>query len=127
VPILLALALTGCGDDGDGAANAQPTPKATVVMTEDGYQPKRVRVEVGSRVTWVNRDAAAVTAQTDGVGFFDYNRTAHDRRNVFDLHTLQVGEAESVEFDTPGTYKYYSSFNTAMRGVIEVVPKEGGK
>jgi plastocyanin len=114
--------LAGCGGaDPDSPANVQPSPKATVVFTDGAYVPARVRVEAGSRVTFVNRSANANTAETDGVGFFELDREALDDRNLFDIHTLRPGEAESIELDTPGRYSFHSSFDSRMKGVIEVV------
>lgn len=116
------LTMTGCGHSsfgGDG--DPRTTAKALVVLGSDDYRPPRVRIDVGSRVTFFNDSPVANTAETKGVGFFDVDRDQQDRDNEFDVHTLQPGEAESVEFDTPGTYRYHSSFDFAMRGVVEVV------
>jgi plastocyanin len=119
---VIALALSGCGgSDDDSPAAVQASPKATVVLTAAAYHPPRVRIKVGNRVTFVNRVVQPNTAETEGVGFFEYDRRVHDRKNVFDVHTLQQGEAESVEFDTPGVYRYFSSLDNEMRGVIEVI------
>jgi plastocyanin len=112
--------LSGCGG-ANGGAGDEPTPKVTVLMTDRGYVPRHVRIEAGTRVTFANASQDGQTAQTSGVGFMDENREDHDRRNVFDLHTFRPGEAESVELDTPGRYRYYSSFSE-IKGVIEVVP-----
>jgi len=121
----LALVAPGCGGDPDTPHDAEASPKATVVMTGTAYSPAKVRIAVGSRVTWVNRSRQPNTAETDGVGFFEMDRTLLDRRNQFDIHTVQRGEAESVEFDTPGTYEYHSSLDSEMKGVVEVVEKDG--
>jgi plastocyanin len=119
----LALApLAGCaGADSDSPADAQPSPKATVVFVEHAYVPAKIRVEAGSRVTFFNRSSPANTAETDGVSFFELDREKLDRQNRFDIHTLQPRETESVELDTPGTYRYHSSLDERMKGTIEVV------
>jgi plastocyanin len=117
-----AVAVTGCaGADAGSPADVEPTPKVTVRMVDVAYEPKHVRVPVGGRVTWVNAGLDGNTAESGGAGFFEYDREAMDRRNVFDVHTLQPGEAESVVFDTPGTYRVYSSLESSMRGTVEVV------
>lgn len=108
-------------------AKVEPTPKATVVIYDDAYHPATVRIKPGSRVTWVHRDSFPVTAETDGVGFFEVDSESLDKRNVFDIHTLQQGEAESVEFDTPGKYEYHSSFDSKVKGVVEVIGEEGDR
>lgn len=117
-----AAALSGCGGaDSDSPANVRASPKATVVLTGGAYRPDRVRISVGERVTFVNGSERANTAETDDVGFFELDREDLDRRNEFDVHTLQSGEAESVEFDTAGTYRFHSSLNERMKGTVEVV------
>jgi plastocyanin len=122
---VLAGGAGGCGADGTTPANVKPSDKATVVITDGAYVPARVRIEVGDRVTWVNRDQAPNTVETGGAGFFEVNRDKLDARNIVDLHTFQQGEAESVEFDTAGRYRYHSSFNGEMKGVVEVVEEDG--
>jgi plastocyanin len=121
----LPLLLTSCGGDEDSPVSAKPTPKVTVVAGEEGYDPALVKIEPGTRVTWVSNSDNGVTVETLGVGFFDFDRTRHDRLNIFDLHTLNAGEAESVEFDTPGRYQYHSSYDSSKKGVVEVTEEEG--
>ena len=118
--VAAALALSGCGG-ANGPAVEEPSPKVTVALTDGAYSPARVRIPVGSRVTFVNRVSTSNTAETYDVGFFEYDRRVLDRENQFDVHTLQRGEAESAEFDTPGIYRYRSSLDSDMRGTIEVV------
>jgi plastocyanin len=123
VTLLAALAAAGtagCGDAGD--EQALP-PKVTVQMLEDSYRPKTAKVPVGGRVTWVNASQEFNTAQSPGVPEVEYDLRKLDAQNKFDIHTLQPGEAQSVVFDTPGKYVYFSSFDTAMRGVVEVVER----
>jgi plastocyanin len=114
----VALLAAGCG--GTESASAPPTPKKTVVIKDDAYQPATVRIPVGGRVTWVSRLLAPVTVETDGVGFFEHDREKLDRENKFDLHTFAYGEAESEIFDTPGRYDYHSSFDQSLRGTVVV-------
>ena len=115
----LVASLAGCGSE-SLPADAEPIPKVTVALTDGAYVPSRVRIPVGSRVTFVGRSGVN-TAETDGVGFFEFDRLELDRKNLFDIHTVQTGEAESVEFDTPGIYRYHSSLDSEMEGVVEVV------
>lgn len=123
---LSALAAAGCGAD-PSPGDARPAPKVTVVMSRGSYHPPHVRIEAGTRVTWFNRDMDSVTAETWGVGFFDVDRRDYGVKRRFDIHTIQRGEAESVLFQTPGTYRYHSSYDEdGMRGVVEVVPRKDG-
>jgi plastocyanin len=120
--VLVAAALAGCGGgDAPSPAGFDPSPKETVVFADGAYVPRTVRLEAGGRVTFFNRSTTPNTAETGGVGFFEYDREKLDRQNRFDIHTLQPGEAESVELDTPGTYRFHSSFDEEMKGTIEVL------
>jgi plastocyanin len=116
----MAVLVAGCGEAGD---DERPTPKVVVEMRDGSYAPAKVRVPVGGRVTWVNvTEEDAHTAQSPAVPEVLYDLRILDAQNRFDLHTLQPGEAQSAEFDTPGRYRYFSSFDNSMTGVVEVVP-----
>ena len=120
----LALLAPGCGGDDSSAANAEPLPKVTVVIEDDGYRPAEVRIEAGTRVTWVNASQEAQTAEMPGVGFFEVDRRKLAEQGLFDLHTIQPGEAESLVFETPGYYEYNSSLSD-MEGAVQVVASDG--
>lgn len=117
--LAVALLAVSCGEDG-GDVDLQPTPKATVIIEDGRYQPPTVRVPAGARVTWVNLNADFATVETAGVGFMEFDRDKLDREDKFDLHTFSIGEAESAEFDTPGRYEYYSSYDNDMKGTVIV-------
>jgi plastocyanin len=121
---LLGAAGAGCGD-ADVPPSALGSPKVTVALEDGHYDPARVRIEPGTRVTFVGRSPAIHTAETDGVAAFETDLAKLDRQNRFDTHIIRRGEAESVEFDTPGRYRFHSSLDSEMRGVIEVVGPSG--
>ena len=122
--IAVLLAATALGFAGCGAADDDPLPpKVTVQMLADSYRPEKVKVPVGGRVTWVNASQEFNTAQSPGVPEFENDLRKLDAQNKFDIHTLQPGEAQSVVFDTPGEYVYFSSFNNEMVGLVEVVAR----
>jgi plastocyanin len=120
----LAVAAPGCGGDDAGAVDAKPTPKVTVVMKNGDYYPDNLKIGQGTRVTWVNASKRAHTAETPNAGFYEVDRRKLARRGLFDIHTLQPGEAESLVFDRLGKYGYGSSYDPGMWGQIEVVEKE---
>lgn len=124
---VLAASTAGCASDRDAAASADPAPKRTVTVQGDAYVPATVHIRTGGRVTWVNRDAEVVTVETDGVGFFEYDRDKLRRQRKLDLHTLSVGEAESIAFDAPGRYRYHSSYDETMQGTVIVTAPDPGR
>jgi plastocyanin len=119
VAVVAALAAaTGCGGDdpAERAAQATPSPTATTQMAEakadrvtiEGYefQPQRLTVAAGTRVTWVDKDAANHTVTfDDGPG---------------DLGNVDPGERVSAEFTAPGTYAYVCQYHPNMTGTVVV-------
>jgi plastocyanin len=126
-----ALALAGCGGDDE------PEGPPVVTITEKGYDPDRLEIEVGDRVVFVNRSKVhPESAKDDPTGDVDVSPqkgpTAHDGSEVnratkkgFATHSLFPGERQTVIFTVPRTYRYSSAFNTGFKGTIEVVPREG--
>ena len=78
----VALALAGCGDDGDGAS----APADTGVDAADfKFAPSTTRVSVGTTVRWTNTGATDHTVK--GAGFFSRD---------LGLCGLEVGESGPV-------------------------------
>jgi plastocyanin len=126
--VLLALALSACGDDEDSTEPATPTETATettdaggsapatsgeasrsekVKIVEFAYQPDPVTVAVGGKVIWQNQDAAPHTATADD--------------GSFDTGTIEQGKLGSETFKQTGTYPYFCEIHPDMRGSVEVV------
>jgi plastocyanin len=118
--VAVAIAVVGLAGCGSGVEETKLAPKKTVEVREDGYHPARVEIPTNGRVTWVNVSDGLATAQSPDVPEIVHDLRRLDARNLFDTHTLQPGEAQTVSFDTPGEYQYFSSFDTSMVGVIEV-------
>lgn len=115
--LAISAAVGGCGG---GEDEALPSQKTTVAIYDTGFRPPKVTIPVDSRVTFVNGALNGNTAQSLIVPPVEYDLRVFDRQNKFDTHTLQPGEAQSVEFDTPGRYRYFSSLKPDIRGVVEV-------
>ena len=80
-----------------------------VSIENHAYQPAVITIAKGTTVTWTNKD-----------------RVQHDvmptvKSDAFPGSTLlSGGESYSFTFDTPGTYEYYCSPHTFMRGTVVV-------
>ena len=101
-------AVLGCGgDDQRAGAIATPAPKQDLVTIE-GYEygPKRLTVQVGAKVTWVDKDAANHTVTFDG--------------GPGDLGNVDPNERVSAEFASAGTYAYVCQYHPNMRGTVVV-------
>jgi plastocyanin len=96
---------TGSAPSGSVRAAVNAGSDIKVNITDFTYDPETVRAKVGSRVTFVNNDAAPHTA------------TAADG---FDTGTLKQGASKTVKLDRVGAVSYVCEFHPFMKGTIEV-------
>jgi plastocyanin len=75
------------------------------------FQPGRVEVGTGTRVTWSNQDDITHTV-TSG--------TPEQRDGRFDQRLEGKGAAATVDFTAPGVYRYFCRRHPSMRGEIRV-------
>lgn len=102
------VALTGCGDSGDGTDRATPGGKAkSVTIADYVYEPARIVAPVGTAIRFANRDAAPHTATSK-------------RSGAFDTGTIKQDKADEIVLEEPGTFAYYCLFHPFMKGTIEV-------
>jgi plastocyanin len=71
------------------------------------FSPDQVTVRVGSTVTWVNKTAADHTVSSV-------------TRGVFAMRLPGNGQI-SLQFEAPGTYRYYCAYHPYMLGTVVVV------
>jgi plastocyanin len=83
-------------------------PEATIEIKDFAFAPADLTVRAGTKVTWVNRDAAPHDAAADGEGW----RT----------EVLSKGDSATITFDTPGAYTYHCSIHPYMKAVVTVQP-----
>jgi plastocyanin len=74
---------------------------------EYGYGPARIRVKVGTTVTWTN------------VGDLNHTATAMENR-VWDTGDLAPGGSKAITFSEPGTYYYICTPHPWMYGQVIV-------
>jgi plastocyanin len=119
---LVATAVGGCGGSSGTDSESPAVPFHAKVKISDGrYTPAHVKVRVGGTVTWVNQDRDAFhTAETKSR---DTAGRTWDEQTDWDSHTLTWGEPFTHTFGKPGTYEYHSSFDSSMRGTVEVLVK----
>jgi plastocyanin len=122
-------------ETGSGGSSGEWTETSTVEMT-DGlkFEPKRIRVSVGTEVTWENVGSIGhtVTAYEDGIpegaeyfasGGFDSQQAAKDGYADGQGGNVPKGESYSHTFETTGTYEYYCIPHemNGMVGTVKVV------
>ncbi len=92
-------------DHNNHGGNAAPGA-ATVTLGDNTFTPNQLSVAAGTTVTWTN------------AGQRPHTVTAED--GSFNSGTLNSGDTFSVNFDTPGTYRYICEFHNGMEVVIIV-------
>lgn len=81
-----------------------------VTVSDLGFDPASLTVEVGATVTWRN------------TGEFDHAVTAGvDSPLQWDSGSLRPGEEFTLTFDKPGSYRYFDGLFPDHAGAIEVV------
>lgn len=120
VPLVLALA--ACAPGATPGPAATPTPGATeaaavtctdrgsdasVAIADFSFAPAQVTVSVGDIVQWTNSGRASHTVTFD---------------DGPDCGTVASGATVSASFGQAGTYAYFCSFHSTMRGTITVGP-----
>ena len=86
-----------------GGAVAVAATRA-VEIADFAFSPATLTINIGDRVRWTNSDSVAHTATaTNG---------------SFDTGSIEPGEAASVRFTQPGTYRYACTPHPTMKGTI---------
>jgi plastocyanin len=85
-----------------------PLNESQVEIDNFTFKPKELRVSVGAKVTWVNKDDVPHTA------------TSTEDPSIFDSKTLDTDAKYSFTFSKPGTYKYFCKVHPHMTGVVIV-------
>jgi len=89
-----------------------------VQINGKAFQPGRLEIKAGEKVTWKNYDltehtvtAKAKPAQPDGQG-----------KPLFDSGVMKPGDSFSFRFEKEGTYDYACTIHPGMTGTIVVMP-----
>lgn len=97
-----------------GVVTAQSTNSSatnTVVISNFSFNPKTLKVHVGTSVAWINMDVVAHTVESG---------TPETTEGLFRSDLLSRNESFSYTFNLPGTYSYYCGPHAYMTGTIVV-------
>ena len=89
-----------------------PVSANTITIKNFAFDPQTLTVNAGSTVRWVNSDRV-----THRIVFIDTT----GRDTDVDSNPLSASQSWSSKFDKPGTYDYYCTIHTDMKGKIIVV------
>jgi len=90
-----------------GAAEPRAAPHQ-IVIDNFAFQPAKLTVAAGTKVTWVNRDDVPHTA------------TSTQKPRAFDSGALDTDDTFAHVFTVPGTYEYFCAVHPHMTAQIIV-------
>jgi plastocyanin len=99
--VLGVLAVSGC--------TSKQSENNTVGIQNSAFNPVTLFVQVGTTVTWINRDPHPQDVVSDN--------------GLFDSGNLTIGQSYNYTFNQTGTYPYHSSIHSSMNGTIVVSAK----
>ena len=94
----------------DAAAPTGPVVQVNIFNYK--FDPETVTIQVGTTVTWTNKDEIPHTVASSDKSFKGSSG-------------LDTGDSYSYTFTKPGTYKYYCTLHPFMMGTIVVQAKGG--
>jgi len=106
----------------EATSQASPSPESAtddetegveIELTKSGYNPSKVTVKVGQKITFTNNSGAAATVSSDP-------HPAHTLFPVVNLGPFQDGDTHTLVIDKPGTYTYHNHLNSSQKGTIVV-------
>ena len=88
--------------------------KNTFILREDGWHPRKLLIQPGEKVTFVNHSKNAFWPATN-------NHPQHDQYSGFDVgHPVPVGESWSFVFDKPGQWGFHDHLRSFYTGYVDV-------
>jgi len=81
----------------------------TVAIQNSAFNPVTLNVQVGTTVTWINRDPHPQDVVSDS--------------GLFTSGNLTNGQSYNYTFNQTGSYSYHSSIHKSMNGTIVVSTK----
>lgn len=98
-------------------AVATPTPKtapiATVTLTGSGFTPNNLKVEVGTRVVFLNTSGTNATVNSDP---YPYNT----KWLFLNLGSFANNSSVSTIFNKAGIYIYHNDLKPEQKGIVTV-------
>jgi plastocyanin len=98
---------SGSGGYGSGGASPATTaaPSGAVAIDDFAFSPATLKVKVGQKVTWTNKQGVAHTVTADG-GTFD--------------HPMPSGATFSFAFVKAGSFAYHRTIHPSIHATIVV-------
>ena len=86
---------------------------ADVTVTSSGFEPKDLKIKVGTQVVWTNKSGKTVTVNSD-------NHPTHLLWPFLNLGAFDDGQSVSVSFAKSGKYTYHNHLDPSQTGSVTV-------
>ena len=97
------------------AAQRAPLPKeVTVMLSNTGFSPSSVTINVGSAVRWKNVSGSQETVNSD-------NYPTNQLHKELNFGVFNNGSSVVYTFTKPGAYGYHNQFHHEQEGKVIVV------
>jgi plastocyanin len=121
--VLGAVALSACGGDEPSASKKAETAEATAHIKVFQFRPDRLKVKVGTTVTWINDDDIEHTV-TSGTRQYEPGDTgkvsATQKDGLFDMTLPGAAKKATHTFAKAGTFHYFCDRHPGMEANVEV-------
>lgn len=104
-----ALAISWACSSADNPFEPQPVPEEEVRIQNGLFVPSELTISVGTRVTWINDDNEVRTVESGA----PMNPTT-----AFNSPNIQPGGRWSFDFNSRGTFNYFSSVSSGTGRII---------
>lgn len=97
--------------------------RAEVIMTDEGFSPKEVKIQKGGTIVWVNKGSVAMwPASAIHPTHAAYPQKGGCVGSAFDAcKRIESGGTYEFRFDHVGSWKYHDHINTSHFGAVTVV------
>jgi plastocyanin len=80
-----------------------------VIIHGYAFMPRRLVINAGDKVLWINQDSDTHTVTSDG-----------NASIALRSRPLGSGARYTMKFSRPGTFHYHCEFHPFMRGIVQV-------
>lgn len=93
------------------AATPTNAPQVSVILTQNGFEPKELKIKAGTRVIWANKSGGSATVSSD-------DHPTHLLYPILNLGEFSNGSSLQAIVASPGTYTYHNHLNPDQKGTI---------
>lgn len=101
---IISLLVVGCSSQNMVKGKFETIEGAVVTISGFAFNPAEIKVNAGSKVTWINEDSVPHTIMVDAIT----------------SEKMNTGGKFEHTFDTPGEYDYLCTIHTSMKGKVIV-------